>query len=158
MDCFVDVAAKRGYAADFGLFERDLRSCGFNQARPALAKLASPILESPFDLELQFDISRDGFVGGTIGVSATFPTGSSGVVQSLFQQGSAACGLLERIEGLGLADDRWKHVASTSYATAVDVGDGLLALYCAPTFVKLRMRDGEPLDAKMYLHAGARFL
>ena len=158
VDCFVSDAAKQGYADDFELFERDLRSCGFRPALPALAELASPILESPFALELQFDVSRDGSVGDTIGVSATFPTGGSRVVRSLFQQGSAACELLEKIEGLGLADDRWKHIASASYAIAVDVDDGRLVLYCAPTFVKLRMRDGKPLDAKMYLQAAASFL
>ena len=79
-------------------------------------------------------------------------------MRSLFQQGSAACELLEKIEVLGLADDRWKHIASASYAIAVDVDDGRLVLYCAPTFVKLRMRDGKPLDAKMYLQAAASFL
>ena len=36
-------------------------------------------------------------------------------------------------------------------------GCGLaFALFCAPTFVKLRVRDGEPFDAKAYLQAGAR--
>lgn len=158
VDCFVDDAAKQGYAADFGLLERDLSSCGFQPVPSALAELTSPILESPFDLELQFDVARDGAVGGTIGVSATFPTGGSSAARSLFQHGSAACELLEKIEGLGLSDDRWKHIASASYAIAVNVGDDQLALYCAPTFVKLRMRDGEPLGAKMYLQVAASFL
>ena len=158
VDCFVDGDAKQGYIADFGLFERDLSSCGFHPTPSALAELASPILKAPFDLELQFDVARDGAVGSTIGVSATFPTGTTSAVRSLFEQGSAACGLMEKIEELGLADDRWKHIASASYATAVDTGDAQLVLYCAPTFVKLRMRDGEPLDAKMYLQAAARLL
>ena len=32
-----------------------------------------------------------------------------------------------------------------------------LKLFCMPAFVKLRMRDGVPLDAKVYLQASASY-
>ena len=40
----------------------------------------------------------------------------------------------------------------------MQVDGALLALYCVPTFVKLRLRNGKPLDAKMYLQAEASIL
>ena len=41
------------------------------------------------------------------------------------------------------------------YSTLVDTGGARVALYNVPTFIKLRLREGEPLDAKIYLQAGA---
>lgn len=65
---------------------------------------------------------------------------------------------MEQIEAHELSDDRWRHLVGASFARLVDTGDGTLVLYCAPTFVKVRVRDGVPLDAKAYLQAGARVM
>ena len=41
------------------------------------------------------------------------------------------------------------------HSTLIDTGSVKVALYNAPTFIKLRVREGESLDAKIYLQAGA---
>ena len=158
VDCFTGAKAKETYAADLSLLERDLRSCGFSAISPALRKLAMPILKSPYNLELQFDVMRDGAPGPTLGISAGFPYLSASTVRPLFEEGGQAGALLRAIEGLGLADARWRFIADTIFSRAIYTQGAPLALYCSPTFVKLRMRDGEPLDAKVYLQAGAAFL
>ena len=158
VDCFVDATCEASYAADVELLEHDLRTCGFTCTGPALYDLATPILKCPFDLELQFDVMHDGALGPTLGISASFPRLAVASMRELFGDGGEVAGLMGAIEGMGLADGRWRHVPDALFATLVEMGDIDLALYCTPTFVKLRMRDGEPLDAKVYLQAGASVL
>ena len=158
VDCFVDASLKRAYAADVSLLERDLHACGFADTGPDLHGLSAPILESPFKLELQFDVMRDGSLGPTLGISAAFSLGAAESVRKLFAENGPAAALMGAIERMELADGRWRHVPGASFATLVDMDDGPLAIFCAPTFVKLRMRDGGPLDAKIYLQAAASHL
>ena len=155
VDCFVEDALKRAYAEDPSLFERDVRAAGMQAASPALLDLAKPILNSPFGLELQFDVMEDGSTGPTVGISAAFTFGSATHVRQLFEDGNDIARLMCAIEGLGLADERWRHIADASFTTAVNLKGESLVLYCVPTFVKLRLRDGAPLDAKVYLQAAS---
>ena len=76
------------------------------------------------------------------------------VVRSLFGVGGPAAALMGEVERRGLSDARWRHIPGATFAKLVRIDGTALALYCAPTFVKLRMREGEPLDAKVYLQAG----
>ncbi|MBQ9043630.1 MAG: hypothetical protein IJ111_12555 [Eggerthellaceae bacterium] len=155
VDCFVDEDLKGAYVRDIALFERDLRSVGFSALGPTLRDLARPVLESPFGLELQFDVSRDGATGATLGLSAGFSLMSPARARLLFGQGGAAARLFGRVEQMGLADGRWRRLPDACFATGVPLEEGLASLYCVPAFLKLRMRDGVPLDAKAYLQAGA---
>ena len=155
VDCFALKEREAAYAQDFGLFERDLASVGFEATSPALHDLLAPILESPFGLELQFDVLEDGSLGPTLGISAQFLLNSAQKMRPLFEEGGAAADLLRKVEGLGLADERWRLLANTMYSTSMPLGGKTLALYCLPTFAKLRLRDGAPLDAKVYFQASA---
>jgi len=158
VDCFVDGHLQAAYADAPSLLEVHLRDCGFMAASDALSDLAGLVTCSPFVLELQFDVLPDGSVGPTIGVSAGFSSAPRSKLKSLFADGGAAAGLMEQIERRGLADARWRLIPEASFAKLIENGDGPLALYCTPTFVKLRVRAGEPLDAKAYLQAGSRTL
>lgn len=158
VDCFVGNDLKDAYAGDLGLLERHLRECGFTKVSPELRDAAGLITSSPFPLELQFDVLEDGSVGPTIGVSAAFRSVNPAALRRQFGEGGAAAKLMGQVEAHGLADDRWRHLAEASFARLVDTSSGALALYCSPTFVKLRVRDGKPLDAKAYLQAGAHIM
>lgn len=155
VDCFVDDRLKAAYASAPSLFEAHLRECGFTAASAALRNLAGLVTASPFALELQFDVLPDGSVGPTIGVSAGFGTIPTSELRTLFAEGGGAATLIAQIERRGLADARWRLISHASFAKLVETGDGPLVLLCTPTFVKLRMRDGKPLDAKAYLQASA---
>ena len=155
IDCGCGKELQDAYADNISLFEADLRACGFAATGPALRDLAGLVLGSPFGLELQFDVMRDGSVGHTLGVSAAFALHAADAVRSLFGEGGPAAALMGEVERRGLSDARWRHIPDATFAKLVPVDGTICALYCTPTFLKLRMRDGEPLDAKMYLQAGA---
>lgn len=156
VDCFVSRETQSTYAGDVRLLERDLRACGFDAIGPALEQLAGLILRSPFGLELQFDLLRDGKLGPTIGLSAAFSARAASGVRSLFADGGAAACLMDEVEHLGLADGRWRQIADAAFTRLVSIEDAPTVLSCVPTFLKLRMRDGVSIDAKVYLQAGAR--
>lgn len=155
VDCFVEDNLKAAYASAPSLFEEHLRRCGFTATSAALLDLVGLVTRSLFPLELQFDVLEDGLVGPTIGVSAGFPMAAASRMRSLFEEGGAAGKLLEQVEQRGLADERWRLVPGTIHTTLVDTGGMRIALYNMPTFMKLRLREGDPLDAKIYLQAGA---
>ena len=100
----------------------------------------------------------DGTLGTTVGLSAQLPILTPNKARPLMRPGGASAQLLEKVERLGLADERWRLLADALFATGIEGDEGLLALYCIPTFVKLRLRDSEALDAKVYLQAGASVL
>ena len=155
VDCTPSAELQEAYAADVSLLEADLRACGFTAVGPALRDFATLILDSPFGLELQFDVMRDGSVGSTLGMSACFPFSAPDALRSLFGKGGSAEALLREVERRGLADDRWRLIPDAAFAKLVPIDGVPLVLYCAPTFLKLRMRDGKPFDAKVYLRAGS---
>ena len=155
VDCFVNPKRRDAYAADSALFECDLRSCGYSASLESLARIAEPILSSPFGLELQFDVLRDGSLGPTIGLSAAFPMMAEGSVRKALAEEGELFALLAQAEALGMADSRWQKLAGGLFARLVTIEECALVLRCTPTFVKLRMRDGTPLDAKVYLEASA---
>ncbi|MBE6466725.1 hypothetical protein [Denitrobacterium detoxificans] len=155
VDCFADRKTAARYEEDCSLLVDDLCACGFYTAGSLLQDCVRPILESPFGLELQFDLMRDGSVGSTIGLSAAFPFGSAAHVRELFEEGGDAAAYMHTLEDMGLADDRWRCVLPATFSKVVPQGEGQLALYCVPTFVKLRMRNGDPFDAKLYMQTGA---
>lgn len=158
VDCFVDAGLKDAYATDVSLLENDLAACGFEATGPALPSLARPPLDSPFGLELQFDVMPDGSLGPTLGISAAFSLRTAHAMRPLFEEGGPAAELLGAVERLELADDRWRRIPDAMISKLVPADGTVLALYCVPTFVKLRMRDGRPLDAKAYLQAGTSTL
>ena len=154
IDCFVERALQNAYASQLDLLEHDLAACGFAATDTALRSLATTILESPFALELQFDVMRDGRLGPTLGLSAGLSPKTATSTRQLFENSGPAAQLLGKAERLGLADERWRLVPDASFTRLVKVDAGATVFHCVPTFVKLRMRDGAPLDAKVYLQAG----
>ncbi len=155
VDCFTSSQLRAAYASDPKLLERDLRACGFTAELDALGELTAPIWESPFQLELQFDLMRDGGLGPTIGISVDLPTFARSDAQKHIWKDTAR--LMDAVERMGLADERWRVAQAATYAIRLPVNGIKLVLYCVPTFIKLRMRDGVPIDAKMYLQASAEY-
>lgn len=158
IDCFVDSGRQKAYAADLGLLEDDLRSCGFSASLDALPDLAGALLASPFGLELQFAVLEGGEVGPTLGLSAAFGMRPAALMRPLFDEGGPIAQLMSRVEQLGLSDARWHSVRDAMYSLTMAASGNTLALYCLPTFLKLRMREGRALDAKFYLQAAAHKL
>ena len=109
-----------------------------------------PLMGAP-----RFDLLRDGTLGTTIGISAGFAAKTASSIQPLFMEGKPATTFFEKVEHLGLADRRWQHIPRASFTKLVKFEGSPIVLSCVPTFVKLRLRDGKQLDAKVYLQAGS---
>ena len=61
---------------------------------------------------------------------------------------------MRKAQEWGLVDERWHELANTAFAKQARRGDASYTIYCYPAFLKLRWREGIPVDAKAYLVAG----
>ena len=155
IDCFVDGRVKRAYAAEPARFAEDLCKVGFDAEGSMALRIGAEVAASPFGMELQFDVLSDGGLGQTVGVSAQFSLAPASKARMLWEPAGDAARLMEFAEETGAADARWQHVRETMFTTAVRDGGVVRALYCVPAFAKFRAHANAPLDAKVYLQAGA---
>lgn len=153
VECIPDQLLARSYAEDGALLEEHLRRVGFSSFDDTLIERCQELAHTPFQLEFQFDVMPDGRAGTTLGASVRFtcPPGE-GDWGSFLDAGE----LMQKVQGWGLADGRWIQLGGTAYAQGVQFGGEKLSIYCFPAFLKLRWRDGAPLDAKAYLIAGVQ--
>ena len=153
VECIPSAGLQRAYAENTGLLEAHLRQVGFAAFDDALLERCRLLAGTPFGIEFQFDVEPSGAAGSTLGVSLRFaPPSGEGVPHSF----DAAAPLMEQVEAWGLADGRWRLLSDTAFAKRLTTGGEFALLWCFPAFLKLRWRDGAPLDAKAYLIAGAK--
>ena len=155
VECIPQFDQQREYASDAALLERDLRQTGLPKLGDTTVERCQLLARAPFQLEFQFDVEPDGRAGATFGASVRFaaPIGTRDTYKS-FEANGAAGELMQQVEAWGLADERWRLLQGTMFAQRVTHEGESAVLYCYPAFLKLRWRDGEPLDAKAYLIAG----
>ena len=154
IECIPRRSLQAAYAQDPTLLEEHLRATGFQAFDDTLVSRCQELARTPFALEFQFDVGLDGRALDTIGASLRFamPPGTP-EWQSFALEGPTR-EIMDRVKSWELADDRWQLLAGTAFAKRVALGAESSVLYSCPTFVKLRWRDGAPLDAKAYLIAG----
>ena len=156
VECIPSRRMQHVYAQDASLLEAHLRQIGICDLGKTIVSRCQMLARLPFQIEFQFDVMPDGTPGPTFSASARFacPPGEDG--WSSFDQSGAAGELMKSIETWGLASDRWRMLADTIFAKRITQADTSCILFNFPAFVKLRWRGGEPLDAKVYLLAGAQ--
>lgn len=155
VECIPSCSLQRAYAENPPLLEEHLAQVGVRSFGDTLLPRCQILADSPFQLEFQFDVSPEGTAGDTFGASVRFAaTAEDGDVP--FEPDGAAGGLMRDIEQWGLADDRWHLLAKTAFAQRASFAGQSVVISCYPAFVKLRWRDGEPVDAKAYLIAEAK--
>lgn len=141
------------YAKNPALFAEHLSRAGVEASTDTL-RVAGAIFISPFDIELQFDVPENGKSGPTVGISAGFDMESVAEARRHFaNEDGDASRLMAFAEEMGMADGRWHHAARSFFARGNEDGDGMRVIVCVPKFVKFRVRDGIPMDAKVYLSA-----
>lgn len=157
VECIPEDSLQRDYARDPSLIARHLSQVGFTYLTDSLLSGCQMLASAPFQFEFQFDVDKEGSADMTLGASVRFAVGNdaSGRMQP-FSGGAAAGRLMEGLEKQGLADGRWRRLEETAFAQKLSFRGESCLLYCAPTFIKLRWRNGEPLDAKAYLMAGVQ--
>ena len=148
----VECIAKRSqqeYASNPSLLRDHLHMLGANWVNDELINRCQELAQSPFPLEFQFDVEPGGRASSTFSASLRFDA-----CDWLSQDRRAEIAkLMERTGEWGLSDDRWKQLSKTAFAKRYDKDGEAVRFYCLPAFIKLRWRDGEPLDAKAYLQA-----
>ena len=168
VECIPNTQLQQAYATDAALLEHDLLQAGVPNLGETTVSRCQTMAAAPFQFEFQFDIEADGSLGNTMGASSrfAFPSSTNEAEQTghaakeesalweCFDAQGAAGELMSTIESWGLADERWRLLEGTIVSSKLSHGENSVALYCYPTFVKLRWRNGEPLDAKAYLIAG----
>lgn len=156
VECIPTENLQQAYAKDEELLGRHLRQLGFDAFDDTLLPRCRELADTPFQIEYQLDVTPDGTASPTLGVSLRFFANPDGPRRNPFDEDGEAGRLMRRLEGWGLVDGRWHALAQTAYAKRVKRGSDSQLLWCYPTFIKLRWRDGEPLDAKAYICGGVQ--
>ena len=156
VECIPDVQLQKAYAQDTALLEEHLTRAGLSCVSDSILKRCRLLASLPFQLEFQFDVERNGLAGATFGASVRFALGQETESRQSFRANGAAGELMAETEKWGLADSRWRELEGTAFAQRLRFGGESTLLFCAPVFLKLRWRNGEALDAKAYLMAGAQ--
>lgn len=154
VECIPHRGLQRAYSEDADLIEEHLRQIGVSSGVREIAERCKLLAGMPFQFEFQFDVMPDGSAGPTLGASVRFASRPGEKGYDVFNPNGSAGELMRYVEDWGLADDRWRLLEGTMFAKRVTRGAESSLLYCIPTFVKLRWREGVPLDAKAYLIAG----
>ena len=154
VECIPAGPLQRAYAEDPALLEAHLRQTGLADLGDTMLLRCQVLAKTPFSLEFQFDVDESGRAGSTFGASVRFSSPSEGGKRQPFDPDGKAGELMRQVEDWGLADGRWRLLSDASFATWATLGDESSLLYCYPAFLKLRWRDGDPVDAKAYLIAG----
>ena len=155
VECIVNEQLQRAYAQDGSLIEAHLRQAGVAALDETCVLRCQELARSPFQVEFQFDVLPDGTLGSTFAMSARFASPAEEGDRAFDPNGHAGA-LMECVEAWGLADSRWRLLADTTFAERVTWKGSSCVLFNYPAFVKLRWRDGQPLDAKSYLLAGVQ--
>lgn len=154
VECIPGWQLQRAYARDIALLEEHLRQAGVTEFGDTLLERCQLMTATPFQIEFQFDVELDGAAGPTLGVSLRFAGPPGGGGWESYDSSGSAGELMRQVEEWGLADDRWHDLVGTMFAKRVSFGGESVVAYCYPAFLKLRWRNGDPLDAKAYLIAG----
>ncbi len=156
VECIPNQMRQRAYARDATLLEADLRQVGLLELGDTIVERCQALASTPFRFEFQFDVQPDGSAGATLGASVRFAAPTAKETHESFEVDGSAGVLMQRAEEWGLVDERWRALSETAFAMRVSRRGTNTHLYCFPAFLKLRWRNGNPLDAKAYLMAGQR--
>ncbi len=152
IECTFNNDIQEAYAKDPSLIRQHLSQVGLNYLDDSLITSIHELAATPFRMEYQFNVKKDGSLGDTFAVSLRFAVNPE--KDWSFHVNGAAGDLMKRLESLGLADERWREIEGTAFAMKLKHGQASVLLYCAPIFVKIRFHKGIPLDAKTYLVSG----
>ena len=154
VECIPDPSLQRAYAEDAALLKAHLEAVGLRGVDDELVARCQALAALPFQLEFQFNVEADGSAGSTLGVSLRFASPPGFDDWKPLEADGLADELMGHIVSWGLADERWRLLLDAQYAKGVKRDGESILIYNFPAFVKLRWRDGKPVDAKAYFMAG----
>ena len=156
VECIPSDEEQRVYAADPSALERDLRQVGLENLAGTIIPRCHQLLQYPLPIEFQLNVLPNGTVGTTFSASVRFNAPPGDEAWAAYDVDGATGALMQQVEQWGLTDNRWRTLGDAIFVKRISRGDAHMTLYCYPAFLKLRWRDGEPVDAKAYLIAGVQ--
>ena len=157
---FVPRVRQAKYARNAREIADDLRAAGFYALDDEMLQRVQALAALPYQLELQLDATETG-PGETLGVDLTLELDSPRRVREAFAADGAAAQACTLLETWGVADGRWRAIASSSFGTAIPLpavagADKALLMSCLPAFIKVKWCNGQPQPAKVYLQCAAQ--
>ncbi|ETP71361.1 hypothetical protein UYO_2691 [Lachnospiraceae bacterium JC7] len=143
---------------------RDFFTCaGFTAWNTDTIKLINELIGVSSPLDYQLDILSDGTLSDVFGLAFAFNRDHNyrkGIEALRTGNGKV---FMERLQELGLLDDRWKLIPDAMFTRAYPVkhDDGtesLMALAVFDYFIKIKFKAGMPVSVKSYLSMTAREL
>lgn len=147
VECIPRESLQNAYKKDPSLMEAHLRQAGIAEVGDTMIERCAALARTPYNIEFQFNVHADGSVEQTVGASVRF--------SDVFATQGAIGALLTQVERWGLADRRWRRLPDTIFSNRISHGDSSTVVTSLPIFLKLRWRNGEPVDAKTYLSVTA---
>ena len=154
VECIPHEELQAAYAEDPAFLESHLRQVGLTAFGDTIVPRCQLMAKTPFKLEFQFDVDQEGRADATFSASLRFAKPPREGSWEGFSTDGAAGELMRQVGEWGLADGRWRLLEDTIFAKVVEFRGESCIICCYPAFLKLRWRDGEPVDAKAYLIAG----
>lgn len=156
VECIPQHEVQLAYANDPVLLADHLRQVGLTGLGDTIVPRCQILADTPFQLEFQFDVSKDGRASSAFSASVRFSLPVDDGEYDAFDADGHAGVLMKQVQAWGLADERWRLISDTMFCSRISRDDESMMLYSYPAFLKLRWRDGEPVDAKVYLIAGVQ--
>ena len=156
VECIPSRRQQKAYAKDPETLRAHLAQVGYTSVSDTLLRQCKFMADTPFVFELQFDVTPDGTADTTIGASLRFAYPSASDMRQAFDPRGEGGRIMRQVQGWGLADDRWRLLSEAAFSKRTTLHDASWLLYCYVAFLKIRWRDGTPLDAKAYYMAGVR--
>ncbi len=147
VECMQGMSTQRTYANDPDRLRADLESIGMADVSEEAIAGTQLLARSPFSLEMQFNIGADGIARPTLSSCVRFEPRDWADPE----RRERVYELLGEVQRLGMADNRWKLLLEASFKKRVKKDDETVFLTCYAPGLKLRWRDGQAPDAKVYL-------
>lgn len=134
---------------------RQLRQVGFCAFDAPMLGLCADLMALAPAADFQFDVAKDGSLTDVFGLSVSFNKTKPREAKVCMESGYGSR-LMERLEGLGLADGRWRLIGDAPCARYVgferdDGSWGRFAFIIRLNFAKVKFKGTEPQAAKFYL-------
>lgn len=147
--------ARRACADDPNQLGRAFDAVGFSAYDDAMLERCGEFMALAPSVDFQFDIMADGSLGDTFGLSLSFNEAKPRAAHECMRRGYGAR-IMDKLEGWGLADERWRLIADAAFARHVgfdreDGTEGRFALCVLFNYAKVKFTAGEARPAKFYL-------
>ena len=156
---YMDAGSHSRCADDPAYLCEQFQRTGFSSYDDAMLEQCCELMRIAPSVDFQFDIMQDGSLSDTFGLSLSFNETRPRKARECMESGYGAT-LMNTLQASGLADDRWKMLASVPFARYInylreDGREGQFALCVLLNYAKVKFTGCRAQPAKFYLICSA---